>query len=101
MSINPDLSCRFLNFELETPLVLASGIIGTSTSLMVRAAHNGAGMITAKSCGPTPRAGHPNPVALDFGIGLINAVGLTNPGAEEEASGLRIVPEILSAPVVR
>ncbi len=42
-------------------------------------------MVTAKSCGPTPRAGHPNPVALDWGHGLINAIGLTNPGAEEEA----------------
>ena len=79
------LSCQFLNFQLHTPFVLASGIIGTSAALMVRAARNGAGMITAKSCGPTPRAGHPNPVAFDFGSGLINAIGLTNPGAEEEA----------------
>ena len=52
---------------------------------MARAARAGAGMVTAKSCGPTPRAGHPNPVALDWGGGLINAIGLTNPGAEHEA----------------
>lgn len=52
---------------------------------MVRAARNGAGMITAKSCGPVPRAGHPNPVAFDLGVGLLNAIGLTNPGAEAEA----------------
>ncbi|MCI0405465.1 MAG: dihydroorotate dehydrogenase, partial [candidate division Zixibacteria bacterium] len=38
-------------------------------------------MVTAKSCGPVPRAGHPNPVAFDFGGGLLNAIGLTNPGA--------------------
>ena len=42
-------------------------------------------MITAKSCGPAPRAGHPNPVAFDWGGGLLNAIGLTNPGAEAEA----------------
>jgi dihydroorotate dehydrogenase (NAD+) catalytic subunit len=42
-------------------------------------------MVTAKSCGPAPRAGHPNPVALDWGGGLINAIGLTNPGAAHEA----------------
>ncbi len=78
------LSCSFLGFQLNTPLVLASGIIGTSASLMERAARNGAGMITAKSCGPTPRKGHANPVALDWGHGLINAIGLTNPGAVEE-----------------
>lgn len=82
---DPRLACEFLGFRLRTPLVLASGIIGTSATLMVRAAHSGAGMVTAKSCGPTPRPGHPNPVALDFGGGLINAIGLTNPGAVAEA----------------
>ena len=79
------LRCTFLEFQLKSPFVLASGIIGTSPDLMVRAAHNGAGMITAKSCGPEPRAGHPNPVAMDFGGGLLNAIGLTNPGAVHEA----------------
>jgi dihydroorotate dehydrogenase (NAD+) catalytic subunit len=85
MKPNPKLVCNFLDFELQSPVVLASGIIGTSASLMARAARNGAGMVTAKSCGPAPRAGHPNPVAFDFGGGLLNAIGLTNPGAEEEA----------------
>lgn len=78
------LHCRFLDFELQTPLVLASGIIGTSPALMARAAQAGAGLITAKSCGLQPRAGHANPVALDWGGGLINAVGLTNPGVEAQ-----------------
>jgi dihydroorotate dehydrogenase (NAD+) catalytic subunit len=82
---NPKLACEFLDLKLSTPFVLASGIIGTSASLMVRAAQNGAGMITAKSCGPVPRTGHPNPVAFDWGGGLLNAIGLTNPGAEAEA----------------
>ena len=80
------LTCDFLDWRLHSPLVLASGIIGTSASLMARAARVGAGMVTAKSCGPAPRAGHPNPVALDWGGGLINAIGLTNPGAEHEAA---------------
>ncbi len=79
------LTCDFLHFRLHSPLVLASGIIGTSAGLMARAARAGAGMVTAKSCGPAPRAGHPNPVALDWGGGLLNAIGLTNPGAEHEA----------------
>jgi dihydroorotate dehydrogenase (NAD+) catalytic subunit len=79
------LNCRFLNFELRSPFVLASGIIGSSDTLLLRAAKNGAGMVTAKSCGPKPRVGHPNPVALAWPGGLINAIGLTNPGAEAEA----------------
>jgi dihydroorotate dehydrogenase (NAD+) catalytic subunit len=100
---NAKLFCRFLDFELNSPLVLASGIIGTSATLMTRAARNGAGMITAKSCGPTPRAGHPNPVTLDWGHGLINAIGLTNPGAVEEAELLaetRAQLEPLGVPLI-
>ncbi len=84
-TFNPNLTCDFLDFSLPTPLVLASGIMGTSAALLLRAAQAGAGMVTAKSCSLNPRAGHPNPVALDWGGGLINAIGLTNPGAAEEA----------------
>ncbi len=84
----PDLSCRILDIRLPNPLVLASGIIGTSAPLLERAARCGAGAVTSKSCGPAPRAGHPNPIVLDWGGGLINAVGLTNPGADAEVEVL-------------
>jgi len=80
-----DLTCRLLDLRLRNPVVLASGVIGTSAALLKRAAEAGAGAVTAKSCGPVSRSGYPNPIALDWGGGLINAVGLTNPGAEEEA----------------
>ncbi len=80
-----DLTCELAGVKLRNPIVLASGILGTSATLLERAALAGAGAVTAKSCGPAPRAGHPNPVAVDWGHGLINAVGLTNPGAAEEA----------------
>ena len=86
---DPGLSCEFLGLNLPNPLVLASGILGTSASLLERAAREGAGAVTTKSCGPEPRAGHPNPVALAWDAGVINAVGLTNPGAQEEVPLLR------------
>jgi dihydroorotate dehydrogenase (NAD+) catalytic subunit len=79
-----DLRCELLGLHLRNPLVLASGILGTSASLLARAARQGAGAVTAKSCGPRPREGHPNPVALDWGHGVINAIGLSNPGAASE-----------------
>jgi dihydroorotate dehydrogenase (NAD+) catalytic subunit len=84
-----DLTTRFLDFAFPTPLVLASGIWGTTVSLLVRAAEAGCGAVTAKSCGPTPRAGHVNPSCLDWGHGLINAIGLANPGAAAEIELLR------------
>ncbi len=98
-----DLTCCLLDLTLRNPIVLASGIIGTSATLLKRAAEAGAGAVTAKSCGPQPRAGHPNPIALDWGGGLINAVGLSNPGAEEEASLLaqaRTMLDPLGVPLI-
>ena len=75
--------------RLPNPLVLASGIWGTSPSLLERAARGGRGAVTAKTCTPAPRRGHRNPTAIDWGYGLINAMGLPNPGAEEEVALLR------------
>ncbi|MGV8048888.1 MAG: dihydroorotate dehydrogenase [Anaerolineaceae bacterium] len=85
----PNLTCQFLGMQLKNPLVLASGILGTSPSLMERCALAGAGAITSKSCGLEARAGHENPVALAWEGGVINAIGLTNPGAREEVPILR------------
>lgn len=84
-----DLSCSIAGVLLKTPLVLASGIWGTSPSLLLRAARLGAGAVTAKTCTPAPRRGHKNPSAVSWGHGLLNAMGLPNPGAEEEVELLR------------
>ena len=93
-----DLTCSFLDLTLNNPMVLASGILGTSATLLERTARCGAGAVTAKSCGLEPRAGHPNPVSVDWGGGVINAIGLTNPGAEEEVHLLR-ASKVLLAPL--
>lgn len=79
-----DLSVTLCGVRLPNPLVLASGILGTTAELMERVGRCGAGAVTSKSCSPEPRAGHPNPTVLDWGYGLINAVGLANPGVDEE-----------------
>jgi len=79
----PDLSVELCGVRLANPLVLASGILGTEAALMERVVRCGAGAVTAKSCGPEPRPGHRNPTVLHWGPGLINAVGLANPGVDE------------------
>ena len=89
------MKTTFLDLSLPSPLVLASGIWGTSASLLARAAAAGCGAVTAKSAGPEPRGGHVNPTALDWGGGLINAIGLPNPGAAAEAEILGAARERL------
>ncbi len=92
----PNLSVTFLNRTLPSPLVLASGIWGTTVSLLERAARLGCGAVTAKSCGPSPRTGHVNPSCLEWEGGLINAIGLANPGAEAEVAMLSKARERLA-----
>lgn len=79
-----NLAINFLGQTLPTPLVLASGIWGTTASLMARAAADGCGAVTAKSCGPAPRRGHVNPSCITWEHGVLNAIGLANPGVHEE-----------------
>jgi dihydroorotate dehydrogenase (NAD+) catalytic subunit len=74
---------------------LPLGYARLTCCLFYRVALSGAGAVTAKSCGPQPRAGHPNPVMLDWGYGLLNAIGLTNPGVEEEVHQLTAAQALL------
>jgi dihydroorotate dehydrogenase (NAD+) catalytic subunit len=78
------LNTSLCGVDLPNPLILASGILGTEAELMARVARNGAGAVTAKSCSLESRTGHPNPTVLAWEHGLINAVGLANPGVEAE-----------------
>ena len=91
----PKLSVDLAGVRLQNPLALASGIWGSAAGTLARAGRAGAGAVTAKSCSIEPRRGHPNPTVLQWGHGLINAVGLSNPGAEEECRELQAAKEQL------
>lgn len=75
-----DLSTKISRIKIKNPLILSSGIWGTSPELIKRAFENNAGAATIKSIGPVPRDGNKNPTVVDFGQGLLNAVGLPSPG---------------------
>ncbi len=93
---DPDLTVDLCGVRLPNPTVLASGILGLNHEVMVRVAHAGAGGITAKSCSLRPRPGYPNPTILDWGPGLINAVGLSNPGVEVMVEEIQAAKEGLA-----
>ena len=75
-----DLSTSIAGVKLRNPTILSSGILGTSHDLIKRVFENNAGAATIKSIGPKPRDGNNNPSVIDFGHGLLNAVGLPGPG---------------------
>lgn len=80
---------------------LASGVLGVTASTMVRVIESGADVVVTKSIGPSPRKGHPGPVLTSSHGGLLNAVGLTNPGIDAFGDEMELlrrkkVPVVLS-----
>ena len=80
-----DLSCRVAGVRFATPLVLRLGIWGTSPTLLERAARLGAGRSPRKPA-PSPRgAATAIPRPVDWGHGLINAMGLPTPARRKKS----------------
>jgi dihydroorotate dehydrogenase (NAD+) catalytic subunit len=74
----------------KNPLILASGVLDESGETMLRVAKSGAGGIVTKSIGMSPREGYKNPVVYELPYGLINAMGLPNPGIENYGEEIKI-----------
>jgi dihydroorotate dehydrogenase (NAD+) catalytic subunit len=75
-----ELSTNIGKVRIKNPLILSSGILGTTPEIIKRVFDNNAGAATIKSIGPVARDGNKNPSVVDFGHGLLNAVGLPSPG---------------------
>lgn len=84
-----DLSVDLCGKKLQNPLILASGILGTEAGILSRIAKLKIGAVTPKSCSIEPRTGYENPTVLAWKHGLINAVGLSNPGIKVELEELK------------
>lgn len=83
------LEIELNGIKFKNPLLLASGILDESGDTMARIANSGAGGIVTKSIGIEPRKGYDNPVIYELPYGLINAMGLPNPGIENYGDEMR------------
>ena len=80
------LAYEFLGKAISGPFTIPSGIVATATPIIQLLMHTTPeiGVMTTKSIGLSPRAGNREPIFTQYAPGcFINAVGLTNPGAEE------------------
>jgi dihydroorotate dehydrogenase (NAD+) catalytic subunit len=75
--------------KLANPTMLASGILGLSAESLSNIVMGGAGAITTKSVGLKQRNGYANPTIVQTSYGLINAMGLPNPGITEFVKEIR------------
>jgi dihydroorotate dehydrogenase (NAD+) catalytic subunit len=96
---NP-LSTRLAGLQLENPTILASGILGYSAESLNRIAKGGAGAVVTKSIGIEPRFGYPNPTVVQAEAGLINAMGLPNPGIDFYAEEIKYSKIVLKIPLI-
>ncbi len=94
------LDVSLCGMKLHNPLVLASGIRGNNAHLLIRAAKEGAGAVTSKSCSLLPREGHANPTMVDSSGVMLNAIGLSNPGVEEEIGEIRRAVKEAGIPII-
>lgn len=79
----PDISTNIGSLPLKNPTMLASGIMDEDAGSMKRIIKCGAGAIVTKSIGSQPREGYPNPTLIELEYGILNAMGLPNPGIDE------------------
>jgi dihydroorotate dehydrogenase (NAD+) catalytic subunit len=86
--------------RLANPTILASGILGYSAETLKSIVEGGAGAVVTKSVGLKPRVGYANPTIVQISCGLINAMGLPNPGIDEFVKEIREAKAVLNVPLI-
>ncbi|MEM0024834.1 MAG: dihydroorotate dehydrogenase [Thermofilaceae archaeon] len=95
-----NLSVKVAGLQLKNPIIVASGVLGVSLGLMRRAEEAGAAAITLKTTTLEAREGYPNPVLYDLGYGVVNSMGLPNPGAEEMGFLIKEAKRVIEVPLI-
>ena len=97
---NEGLRVDLAGLSLKNPTMLASGILGYSAETLKSIVDGGAGAVVTKSVGLKPRSGYANPTVVQASCGLINAMGLPNPGIDEFAKDIRGAKAVLKVPLI-
>lgn len=85
------LEVEIAGIKMKNPLMLASGILDLTKESMEK--FKDAGAVVTKSIGREARKGYKNPVFYETECGILNAIGLANPGIDEyikEVEGIKI-----------
>lgn len=98
-----DLGCRIGSVALPNPLLCASGTAGHGAELAAYLDLGALGAVVVKSLSAEPWAGNPPPRLHETDGGMLNSVGLQNPGVEAwrrhelpelAATGARVVASV-------
>lgn len=97
---NDLLATNICGLKLSSPTALASGILGYSAESLQLVADSGAGAVVTKSIGVSSRVGYPNPTIVQAESGLINAMGLPNPGIDQYIKEIKLTKIVLKVPLI-
>ncbi len=86
----PNLKTSITGIGLQNPLMLASGILDENGYTMKHILESGAAAVVTKSIGREERTGYRPPIVAEIPEGLLNAVGLANPGIDNFGNEIRI-----------
>ncbi len=86
----------FWKREFNSPILLASGTAGFGLELMEQGFLSGAAAVISKATTLTPREGNPPPRIVETRFGLLNSIGLANPGVDEVLKTL--LPQAVDLP---
>lgn len=84
-----DITTKIASLRLRNPTILASGIMDEDAGSMKRIFDCGASAVVTKSIGLKSREGYPNPTFAELEHGILNAMGLPNPGINEFEGEIR------------
>jgi dihydroorotate dehydrogenase (NAD+) catalytic subunit len=103
---------RLFDVTFQNPILLAAGTAGFGREVTGVIDLDALGGIVTKAVTPEPRRGHPGPRVAEFRGGMLNAVGLANPGLDAvathelpwlahrcERSGTRIIVNVAGATI--
>lgn len=75
-----NLSVNYLGIPMKTPLIGASGTVGFGLEIAEYVDMNKVGAISGKGLAPTPWKGNEGIRVAETDSGMLNAIGLENPG---------------------
>ena len=78
----PDLSVNVCGVPFQNPVIAASGCFGFGQEMAEYVDLNALGGISIKGLTPKPRLGNPAPRIAETPSGMLNSVGLQNPGID-------------------
>lgn len=82
VSLRPSLAVKLGKLELEYPTLMGSGCYGSGEEFAPFADLSKIGAIVLKSVTRLPRLGNPMPRLVHTPAGMLNAIGLQNPGID-------------------